>query len=370
MLTSKERIRRIMRREPVDRIGLFEVYWSETARRWIAEGHFQKPEDASDYFGLEIRRAGGQVTPMAWKLIDMFADPFSAGKIVEETETDKLVRDGNGALLRWRKNGSGAPEHVDYLVKDRRGWEEHTRAKVVDAGRYANRINFARYRETFSECSDKNLFYAAGVAGAFDAMNELCGHEHVLTGMALDPDWIRDMVDVYSRVAVDLLENLFSEAGMPDGLWVWDDLGFKHRPFMSPAMYRELIFPGHKRLFDFAHSRGLPVVLHCDGLVDSLIPLLIEAGVDCLQPLEVKAGMDAVKIKKQFGDRLSFIGGMDARVMLTNNVELVRKELETKVPAMMEGSGYVLQFDHSVPDGVMYDTYRFFVDTGLKLGTY
>jgi uroporphyrinogen decarboxylase len=370
MLTSKERIGRIMRREPVDRIGLFEVFWGETVRQWIAEGHLTTPDAASDYFGLEIRRAGGQVTPMTWKMMTLFADPGPNDTVVEETDTDKLVRNGNGALLRWRKNGSGAPEHVDFLVKDRRGWEEHIRPNVVDVGKYRQRLDFANYRKTRTECAAKNLFYTAGAAGAFDAMNELCGHEHVLVGMATDQDWIRDMVDVYSRTAVELLEIIFAEEGLPDGLWVWDDLGFKHRPFMSPGMYRELIFPGHKRLFDYAHSRGLPVILHCDGLVESLIPHLIEAGVDCLQPLEVKAGMDAVKIKKQFGDRLSFIGGMDARVLLSNDIDKVRHELETKVPAMMAGSGYVLQVDHSVPEGVAYETYKFFVETGLKLGTY
>jgi uroporphyrinogen decarboxylase len=370
MLTSKERIHRILRRQPVDRIGLFEVFWGETARRWVAQGHFETPEGASDHFGIEIRRAGGQITPMSWRLINLFADPGPNDKVVEETETDKLVRNGNGALLRWRKNGSGAPEHVDFLVKERKGWLEHIRPHVVAPNNYRRRIDFAHYRETLAECADKKLFFTAGVVGAFDAMNELCGHEHVLVGMALDPDWVRDMADVYSRVAIDLLEMLFEQARLPDGLWVWDDLGFKNRPFMSPAMYRELILPAHKRLFDFAHSRGLPVILHSDGLTEPLIPNLIEAGIDCLQPLEVKAGMDLVKIKKLYGDRLAFIGGMDARELLSNDLDRVRKELEAKVPAAMAGSGYILQADHSVPDHVDYETYKYFVETGLKLGTY
>ena len=74
---------------------------------------------------------------------------------------------------------------------------------------------------------------------------------------------------------------------------------------MSPAMYRALLFPAHKKLFDFAHGCGLPVVLHCDGYVEPLIPSLIEAGIDCLQPLEVKAGMDLLKLKKRFGDQIA-----------------------------------------------------------------
>ena len=53
MLTSKERITRILKREPVDRIGLFEVFWAETAERWAAEGHYKKPDTAEDQFGAE-----------------------------------------------------------------------------------------------------------------------------------------------------------------------------------------------------------------------------------------------------------------------------------------------------------------------------
>ena len=305
MLTSKERIQRIIRREPVDRIGLFEVFWGETARRWVAQGHFEKPEMASDHFGLEIRRAGGQITPMSWKLIDLFANPGPSDEIVEETDTDKLVRNGNGALLRWRKSGSGAPNTSIFSSKSARvGKSIFGRASSIRTTiRGASTLRIIA--KPARNAPDKNLFFTAGVGGAFDLMNELCGHEHVLVGMALDPDWVRDMVNVYSRVAIDLLEMLFEQAGLPDGLWVWDDLGFKHRPFMSPAMYRDLIFPAHKRLFDFAHSRGLPVILHSDGLTEPLIPDLIEAGIDCLQPLEVKAGMDPVKIKKLYGDRLA-----------------------------------------------------------------
>ena len=77
-----------------------------------------------------------------------------------------------------------------------------------------------------------------------------------------------------------------------------------------------------------------------------------------------------MKIKKLYGDKLAFIGGMDARVLLSNDLGRVRKELESKVPAAMAGSGYILQVDHSVPGDVNYETYKYFVETGLKLGTY
>lgn len=370
MLTSKERIARILRHEPVDRVGLFEVFWKETAQKWVDEGHFAKPEMVSDHFGLDIRRSAGEITPMPSKDLNLVANLDTGDQVVEENNTTRLVRDGNGALLRWHKHNSGAPEHVGFLVQDRHGWEEHIRPYLLDTAAFERRIGFRYYREYRAKCARQNLFSTCGVVAAFDLMSPMCGHEYLLMGMALDPDWIRDMCDVYSRVTVNLLEILFEREVLPDGLWVWEDLGFKNGPFMSPAMYRELIFPAHKRLFDFAHSKKLPVIIHSDGFITSLIPCLIEAGIDCLQPLEAKAGMELLKIKKEFGDKIALIGGMDVRALETNDLKVVEAELQKKLPAAMGGSGYVLQVDHSVTSAVDYKTYRYFVDRGLEIGTY
>ena len=369
-LTSKERFERILKHQPVDRIGLFEVFWRETAQKWSAEGHFARPEMVSDHFGLDVRRTGGEITPGDYHIVNLMANLDVGEQIVEETESVKLVRDGNGALLRWMKSGSGAPEHVDFTVKDRRGWEEHVRPYLLDERLYERRLNFRSYREVRAKCARDQRFMTCGVVGAFDRMSPMCGHEHLLMGMALDPEWVHAMADLYAVTTIRLLEILFEREGLPDGLWVWDDLGFKNRPFMSPAMYRALIYPAHKKLFAFAHSRNLPVVLHCDGYVESLIPALLEAGIDCLQPLEVKAGMDLLKLKQRFGDRIALIGGMDERILETNDRQAVEAELLSKLPGVMAGSGYVLQVDHSVSPLVEYETYKYFVERGLEIGTY
>ena len=96
-------------------------------------------------------------------------------------------------------------------------------------------------------------------------------------------------------------EVLFAEEGLPDSIWFFEDMGFKGKPFMSPAMYREIMFPGHKRLFDYAHSLGRRVLVHSCGFVEPLVPGLVEAGMDCLQAMEVKAGMDMPRLFERFG---------------------------------------------------------------------
>ena len=369
-LTSKERFDRILKHLPVDRVGLFEVFWRETVQRWTAEGHLVRPEVVSDHFGLDVRRTGGEITPGDYHIVNLMANLDAGEQLVEETESAKLVRDGNGALLRWLKDGSGAPEHVDFAVKDRRSWEEHIRPYLLDERSYERRLNFDSYRAVRAKCARDQRFMTCGVVGAFDRMSPVCGHEHLLAGMALDPDWVTEMADLYATLTVHLLEILFDREGLPDGLWVWDDLGFKNRPFMSPAMYRAMLYPAHKKLFDFAHGRGLPVVLHCDGYVEALVPSLIEAGINCLQPIEIKAGMDLLKLKNRFGEQIALIGGMDERVLETNDRRAVEAQLLEKLPGAMAGGGYVLQVDHSVSPLVNYETYRYFVERGLEIGTY
>ena len=360
-LTSKERIARILKREPVDRVGVFECFWADTAEAWIRAGKIPEGANLEDHFQLDLRND--------WSFC-MTADLDFGEEVVEETDETKLVRNGNGALLRWWKDKAGTPEHVDFLVKDRAGWEEHIREHVTNADRYCHRIGFEQYREVKQKCAKENLFFNYSGVNVFECIHPVCGHEHMLMGMALDPDWVKDMCNVYADLIVNLMDILFEQEGLPDGAWFYEDLGFKGKPFMSPEMYKDIIWPAHKKTFDFCRSKGLPVTVHSCGYVDALVPGLIEAGMDCLQAMEVKAGMDLVELKKKYGDKIAFMGGMDIRTLESNDTSQIEAELQKKLPAAMAGGGYCLHSDHSVSSRVEYDSYKYFHDRGLELGTY
>lgn len=96
--------------------------------------------------------------------------------------------------------------------------------------------------------------------------------------MALDPEWVLDMGRTYADMCIGMWEILFEREGLPDGIWFFEDMGFKNRPFMSPEMYRELVMPFHRRTIDFAHAHGLPVIMHSCGFVEPLLPGMVEAG--------------------------------------------------------------------------------------------
>lgn len=357
-MTGQERISRILKQQPVDRIGLYEHFWGDTYNEWYNAGYIKNDESFEDHFGLDIQEC--------WAF-NLVADLDHPGETVEETEETILKRDGNGALLRWHKLHNTTPEHVDFLVKERAQWEEHIKPKLVADRR---RINFEGYRKVKEQARKSGRFFCWAGVNVFECMHPVCGHEYMLMGMALDPDWVCDMVDTYSRLTVELQEILFAEEGYPDGIWFYEDMGFKQKPFFSPAMYDEIIKPGHVHTIGFAHSKNMPVIMHSCGFVEPLLPGMVDAGIDCLQVIEIKAGMDLLRIAKTFGKRLALMGGIDVRALYSNDKSIIDAELEAKVSAVMKETGFVLHSDHSIPKTVNYDIFKYYIEKGLSLGIY
>jgi uroporphyrinogen decarboxylase len=357
-MTGIERISNILRRQPVDRIGLFEHFWGDTHRAWSEEGHIPEGESFTDHFGFDL--------DLCWPF-SMIADLDYEPEVLEEAEETKVVRNGNFATFRVHKLHDTTPEHLGFEVCDRQAWLDLIKPRLTPDRR---RINFAAYRELKERARQAGRFFAWSGVNVFEIIKDVTGHINMLEGMITDPEWVKDMADTYAALTIELQETLFAEEGYPDGIWYYEDMGFKQRPFMSPRMYKQLIQPAHKHTIQFAKSHKLPVIMHSCGYVEPLLPGMIEAGIDCLQVIEVKAGMDLLKLYRDWGDCLSFMGGIDVRVLYTNDRARIDEELEAKIPTVMKHFGYVLHSDHSIPNTVYYDTYRYFIEKGLELGTY
>jgi len=358
-MTARERVKNLLERKPVDRASFYEPFWGETVQRWTDEGHLKKDEPVGDHFNMEFRSA-------SW--INCVANLDVENQIIEENEETRLIRDGNGALLRQWKHKSGTPEHVDFLVKDRAGWERHAKPFLNPDRR---RVDFEAYRNVKKTAAERQEFFCWSGVNVFEQMHPMCGHEHMLVGMALEPEWIVDMTRTYADLTIGMWEILFAEEGLPDGIFFYEDMGFKEKPFMSPDMYRELIQPAHKRTIGWAHQRGLKVIMHSCGFVEPLVPGMIAAGIDMLQAMEVKAGMDMVRLNQRYGDRIGFMGNIDIREIISNDKQRIEAELKKKIlPLMATKTPYILSSDHSTPPDVDYESFLYFRDRGLELAAY
>ncbi len=357
-LTARERVFNTLQRRPIDQLAASESFWGDTHKRWASQGQIRPDEDLLQHFNLDFRG------PAWFKLV---ADLDFVPQVLEETAETVLTLDGNGAKLRRHKLHSSTPEHVDFTVKDRAGWEEHIKPRLLEPDR--RRINFESYRDVRRMAAERNLFFTWSGVAPFECMHPVCGHEYMLMGMALDPEWVQDMVLTYANLTIKMQEILFAEEGKPDAVFYYEDMGFKGKPFMSPAMYEEIVQPGHKLLFDFAHSQGLPVFVHSCGFVEPLVPGLVAAGMDCLQAMEVKAGMDMHRLAAKYGDRLAFMGNLDVRELISNDRGRIVAELDRKIKPMVENHWpFILHSDHSVPPEVDHDSLVFWLEHGRALG--
>ncbi len=147
-MNGKERITKILNHEPVDRIGLFEHMWGDTEKYWREKGYLKEDESVEDHFGYDMQ--------IFWSF-NMSADLDFVEEVIEETEETILKKDGNGALLRTHKLHNATPEHVDFTVKDRSGWDEHIRSFLLEVD--DRRINFEGYRKAKQQAKDAGRFF-------------------------------------------------------------------------------------------------------------------------------------------------------------------------------------------------------------------
>ncbi len=99
--------------------------------------------------------------------------------------------------------------------------------------------------------------------------------------------------------------------------------------------------------------------MDCDGNIEQLIPLWLEAGINGVWPLEVAAGMDALRLRQRYGRDLLLVGGIDKRELARDRAA-VHAEVLRQVPCLNEQGGYIATVDHSVPPDVPFDNYVYF----------
>ncbi len=351
-ITSRERIGLALRHREADRIAVQDAPWGTTISRWRTEG---LPENVGphEYFNYEFAGVGGDNSLQL------------PTEVVEDTEEYRIERNSNGALVKNWKSSTSTPELLDFLIRDRAAWEQHRERMQMNE----SRVDWENGLKHCRAAREKGLWVHYSGAMGYDKTAMVAGPTNLLPGMLDDPDWVRDMYEVDAQLHIDIASEMMARGFEFDGAFLYDDMGYRNGTFFSRRTYRELLWPSHRKVCDFFNGEGLPVILHSCGNVNEFVPDLIEAGFACLQPLEVKAGMDLIHLKKAFGDRLAFMGGIDVRAMAAGG-EWLEREVREKVICAKQGGGYVYHSDHSVPDNVSFANYCRTIELVKQYGTY
>ena len=160
------------------------------------------------------------------------------------------------------------------------------------------------------------------------------GMETALMKLALEPDMFRVVIDRILDFYLTANEIFYKAAeGKLHAVLIGNDLGSQSSLMLSADMIREFVLPGTRKLVEQAHRYGLKVIHHSCGSIRPIINDLIDTGVDAIHPIQALAqGMEPASLRDEFGDRVSFCGGVDAQYLLVKGSpdEVADKVMELK----------------------------------------
>ena len=352
-LTPRERVHLALSHKEADRIPIHDSVWAATASRWRNEG-LPAEIPVSEYFQYELAGFGVDISPQ-----------FPV-RIVERTADYVVKTTPYGSTRKNHWDYSTTPELIDYAIKTREDWAA---AKRRIHPSYT-RVDWVTLKQNYEQAKSDKLFLTFNAITGYDMCQAYIRADELLPLLITDPDWIRDMIETTADMVIEMAKIVMQEGYTFDAAFLFNDMGYRGAPFFSPRIYRELIQPADRRMFDFFHSHNMQVILHSCGYVKPLIPHLLDAGLDCLQPLEVKAGMDLLELKREFGKDLAFMGGIDVRTFNDPDPQALEQEIATKISAAKVGGGYIYHSDHSIPNNISFPQYCRAIDLVKKYGGY
>jgi len=363
-MNDRERFNNVMHYRPVDRCPIRDFgFWEETLLVWKQYGLPQAvPDEIStdDFFGMDRARLCGGI-------VDLW--PFFEEEILEDKGESEIVRDRDGVVLERGKIMGAIPRHLDHLLKDRQSWEEHYKPRMrpdhperIDSG--------GGWSEWLAEWKRPDRDYPISIfAGSlYGRQRDWFGLERVSEIIYDDPVLFEEIVETWADVAIAVIEKTCGELGVrPDSANLWEDMCYNGGPLISPATFERVLVPHYRRIVDTLHSYDIDVIyVDCDGKIDKLLPLWLDAGVNCMFPVEVGTwGTDPVAYRKQYGKDLLIMGGFDKHI-LARGKEGITDEVERLAPTVEEG-GFIPFCDHLVPPDVPLGNYVHYLNEAKRV---
>jgi uroporphyrinogen-III decarboxylase len=186
--------------------------------------------------------------------------------------------------------------------------------------------------------------------------------------MRRDPTYVHEVMDRLFK-NTEYAWKMMLDAGA-EVVGIADDLGQKGRGLLSVKQWNEFIKPKFSQLMDLAHKRGAFTEMHSCGFIEDFLPDLIDAGLDAIQSLEPAAGVDIARVKENYGDKMTFIGGFDStNAMSFGTPEDVIADVKKCLKAAMRGGGYIAGTSHRIIN-VPIENVKAMVDTVKEFGQY
>jgi hypothetical protein len=357
-MNERQRFRATMHYEPRDRAPICDFgFWDETLVVWRDQGlpEWVTADNSDEFFGMDR---------LLLSVADVVVDlcPLFEEKVLEDRGDHEIVQQRDGVRVLRKKFMGSIPQHLGHLLVDRESWQKHYKPRLdpTSPERYPS-----HWDEQVKVWSDANRDHVIMLPGGslYGKLRDWMGLEAISLLVYDDPTLFEEMVATLADCVIGVLTRLLETGGHFDACSMWEDMAYKAGPLLSPKHFKKYLVPHYRRIVDLLNKHGIDIVyLDCDGRIDTLIPLWLDAGVNCIFPVEVGTwGADPIHYRQRYGRELRIMGGFDKRI-LASSKDAIKAEIYRLAPLVEEG-GYIGFCDHRVPPDVSLDNYVFYLGT-------
>jgi uroporphyrinogen decarboxylase len=283
-LTPKERLRRAIRHEPLDRLPTQINY---TGRQG---------EQLAAYFGVPIAQLPDRLGNHLRRLDLTHAPRYNIDRTVK---------------FDWWGAGFDTGEEGYFVrvspLQERKDLDAMTWPDPNDP----DLLNDAA--AAIAADNDRHFLVPNFGWALFERAWSLRGMVEFFMDMAGDPQFAGELLDRVTDIQLVLIRR-FLELGV-DGVYFGDDYGGQANMLISPKMWRKLIMPRLARLFEPIHAAGLPILMHSDGHIEPILPDLIEIGLNMYNPVQPEV-TDFCWLRETFGAQLAYYGGVSTQTVM------------------------------------------------------
>jgi len=243
-----------------------------------------------------------------------------------------------------RAEGGTFPTSGGHTISDLARWKEQITIPDIDAMAWDA---IATYADGVDR--DRHLLCGFIELGLFERSYLLLGMSEALMGYVAEPKLMYDLLGALADYKIRLIERLDDVANL-DMVWYGDDWGTQDRLFVRPEVWRQIIQPPTRRLYDALKRRNILINQHSCGKIEAIFDDVVEMGADIWNPCQ--PCNDLVALKRQYGGRIAFSGGIDSQFVLNRpgaTPEEVRAEVRRRIDEMADRGGYIAAPSHSVP---------------------
>ena len=291
------------------------------------------------HFQIDTRSVGGILTPA-----DSLFETISPDEYIDEWGIRRKFTGLYWEAVNCPLQGATEEEVARYRFPNPESLCEQ------ELDRYEQDARFLFENTDYVICGEHPVY------GIFELGCWMFGFDDFLYRMAAEPEVVELFFSRVLEYQKKVIEQYYGRIGRyihytSSG----DDFATQNGPFVSPAMFRELIMPYFKERIAYTKKYTDAYYLHHScGSVSMLIDSLIECGVEILNPIQPKAaGMDPALLKERFGDRIVFHGGVDTQELLPfSSPAQVEEAVEQIIGTLNQNGGYIFAAAHNIQEDV------------------